>query len=265
MTPLEMSLRDLRAAIERGELDPGAVVAASLERIEAIDYRFNAFSEFRSAARDEARPDGPLAGVPIGVKDLLVDGGRHPMAGSKVHADWLSGTAEAVRRLRAAGAAVVGYTNLHEWGVGTTSAITSTGPISNPRARDRIAGGSSGGSAAAVAAGMVTAAIGTDAGGSIRIPAACCGISGFKPTHGRVPTEGFTGHGGGIDHIGPMGRNVSDVRALFEVLAGTPTLSVDVKQLRVGVAREHFFGHVDAEVEAVLADALAQLTGVVDG
>ena len=258
-----MSLRHLRDAIDRGELERGDAVAASLELIDGVNLRLNAFSEVRPQAMDEIT-EGPLSGVPIGVKDLLVDRDRPPGAGSKVHGEWLSGTAESVRRLRAAGAAIVGYTNLHEWGVGTSSAITATGPIVNPRARDRIAGGSSGGSAAAVAAGMVTAAIGTDAGGSIRIPAACCGITGLKPTHGRVPTDGFTGHGGGIDHIGPMGRSVGDVRALFEVLVGSPALPVDVAQVRIGIAREHFFDSVEADVETALSRAVSELEGIVE-
>jgi Asp-tRNA(Asn)/Glu-tRNA(Gln) amidotransferase A subunit family amidase len=175
----------------------------------------------------------------------------------------MSGTATALRLLREAGADIVGYTNLHEWGVGTSSLVTATGPIRNPWDPGRIAGGSSGGSAVAVAGGAVDAAIGTDAGGSIRIPSACCGIVGLKPTHGAVPTEGFFADGSSVDHIGPMTRSVAMARTLFEILSATSIDPIDPASLRVGVAREFFFADLDPGIAASLERSIALLGSLV--
>lgn len=233
---------------------------AALERAASEDL--NAFVETRAEAVAEAAvAAGPLAGVPLAVKDMFVDRDRVPTCGSGAHGSWLKGTAVVVERLRGAGAAVVGYTNLHEWGVGTTSAYTRTGPILNPWDRTRIAGGSSGGSAAALAAGIVPAAIGTDAGGSIRVPSACCGIAGLKPTHGRVPMDGFVGEGGAIDHVGPMARSVEDVALLLGVMADEDVVPEEAGSLKVGLARPFFFDDLDGEVAAAVEAAIEVLAG----
>lgn len=260
---LEMSLVDLQLALEAGEVGPTEAIEASLEAIDRNEL--NAFVEARPEALAEASgARGPLAGIPIAVKDMFADGGRIPTAGSNVGGHWVSGTATVLERLRGAGAAIVAYTNLHEWGIGTSSAVTATGPIANPHDPLRIAGGSSGGSAAAVASLCVPGAIGTDAGGSIRIPAACCGIVGLKPTFGAVPTEGFTGHGGVFDHIGSMARTVGDVRVLLEILMGEPALSVGrISELKVGVARAFFCADLDARVQSVLDDVVSLLEWLV--
>jgi aspartyl-tRNA(Asn)/glutamyl-tRNA(Gln) amidotransferase subunit A len=150
----------------------------------------------------------------------------------------MRGSAEAIERLRAAGAAIVAYSNLHEWMVGTSGLVSARGPIVNPVVPDLIAGGSSSGSAVALAAGLVPAAIGTDAGGSIRIPAACCGVVGFKPTWGAVSTRGFVDDGSPIDHVGPMARSVEDAVTLFEVLSGRSVERGDCHELRVGLATD---------------------------
>ncbi|MGH2808030.1 MAG: amidase [Actinomycetota bacterium] len=207
--------------------------------------------------------DGTLNGTRLVVKDVFVDNDRDPTCGSKVHADWMSGTAEILTRLRGAGAEVVAYANLHEWGVGTSSLVTATGPIRNPHDPERIAGGSSGGSAVAVALGAVDAAIGTDAGGSIRIPAACCGIVGLKPTHSIVPTQGFFTDGSRVDHIGPMARSVGMTRRLFEVLSGSRVALIEPGSLRLGIAREFFFTDLDEAVAAAVERAIALLGDVV--
>ncbi len=258
----EPGIDGLRGALERGELDAREVVAAALERAQSEDL--NAFVETRAEAVDEAVSlEGPLAGIPLAVKDMFVDRDRVPTCGSGAHGAWLTGTATVVERLRAAGAAVVGYTNLHEWGVGTTSAYTRTGPILNPRDRSRIAGGSSGGSAAALAAGIVPVAIGTDAGGSIRVPSACCGVTGLKPTHGRVPMAGFVGEGGSIDHVGPMARSVQDVALLLGVMTAELIVPEDAGALKLGVARAFFFDDLDEEVAAAVEKAVEVLGGCV--
>lgn len=249
--PLSLGIGPLRRALERGELDAREVVSASVERARADDL--NAFVETRPKAVGEAAgAEGPLAGVPLAVKDMFVDGGRIPTCGSGAHGKWLTGTATVVARLRAAGAIVVGYTNLHEWGVGMTSAFTGTGPIRNPWDAALVPGGSSGGSAAALAAGIVPAAIGTDAGGSVRCPSACCGTTGLKATWGRLPTEGFVGHGGGIDGIGPMARSVEDVTLLFGVMGAEDVELPDAPSLRLGIPSSFFFEDLDPGVAAAV-------------
>ena len=167
-----------------------------------------------------ARPDAPVDGVPLAVKDLLDTAALTTTYGSALFADHVpTRSAEAVVRLEAAGYANVGKTNLHEFAYGITSENPHFGTVPNPLAPGRIAGGSSGGSAAALAAGLADAALGTDSGGSIRIPSACCGTVGLKPTYDLVPTAGCFPLAASFDHVGPMARSVEDCRALLEALA----------------------------------------------
>ncbi|HEV2755048.1 MAG TPA: amidase [Actinomycetota bacterium] len=260
---LRMGIGALRREVERGAAAPGDPARASLERIEELAH-LNAFVEARDdPVAEAAAASGPLAGVPVAVKDMLVDRDRIPTCGSGAHGTWLSGTATVVQRLRDAGAAIVGYSNLHEWGVGMTSAVTRTGPILNPWHETLVTGGSSGGSAAALAAGMVAGAVGTDAGGSIRCPSACCGVTGLKPAAGRIPTEGFVGHGGSIDGVGPMARSVEDVATLFSVMTGEEVVLGDAGSLRLGVARSFFFDDVDPAVGAAAEAAVETLARIV--
>ena len=204
--------------------------------------------------------DGPLAGVTVGVKDCFYDRGRTPTMGSNVHPPPRDSTATILERLRAAGADIVGYTNLHEWAIGGTSAVTATGPVRNPWDMTLTPGGSSGGSGAALAAGFVEAAIGTDTGGSIRIPAGCCGVVGLKPTQGRVPTDGYAGEGGPTDQIGPMARSVAATRSMFEVLVDERMDHVDAGSLRVAIARGPAFENLHAEVDVVYSRALETIS-----
>ena len=258
-----MGIGALRREVERGNADPADAARASLARIDEL-RRLNAFVEVREeAVAEAATAGGPLAGVPLAVKDMFVDRDRIPTCGSRAHGTWLSGTATVVRRLCDAGAVVVGYTNLHEWGVGMTSAITATGPVLNPWDEAVVTGGSSGGSAAALAAGLAPAAIGTDAGGSIRCPSACCGVTGLKPSAGRIPTGGFVGDGGPIDGVGPMARSVEDVALLFGIMAGVDVELGDASSLRLGVARPFFFDDLDPGVGAAVEAAVETLGGLV--
>jgi aspartyl-tRNA(Asn)/glutamyl-tRNA(Gln) amidotransferase subunit A len=166
-----------------------------------------------------ARPEEPGPGIPLAVKDLLDTAGLTTTYGSAIFADHVpASTAEAVRRLEAAGYANVGKTNLHEFAYGITSENPHFGTVPNPIAPGRIAGGSSGGSAAALAAGLADAALGTDSGGSIRIPAACCGVVGFKPTFDLVPAEGCFPLAPTFDHVGPMAREVEDCQRMLGAL-----------------------------------------------
>ncbi len=186
-----------------------------------------------------ARPDRPPEGVPLAVKDLFDTAGLLTTYGSAVFADHVpKQTAEAVRRLEARGFANVGKTNLHEFAYGTTSENPHYGTVPNPLARGRIAGGSSGGAAAALAADLADAALGTDSGGSIRIPAACCGVVGFKPTYGLVSLEGCFPLAPTFDHAGPMARSVADCTRMLEALADgfTRAPARELAAARVGVA-----------------------------
>jgi aspartyl-tRNA(Asn)/glutamyl-tRNA(Gln) amidotransferase subunit A len=260
----ELSIEELTAAIAGGSVRPGAPVGEALERINALDGALNSFVDVRPRAVEEAAgTTGPLAGVPIALKDVFAVDGRVPTMGSRVHAGWLSGTAEVVTRLWAAGAVIVGYTNLHEWAIGTTSIETATGPIRNPWDTDHVAGGSSGGSAVALAAGFAPGAIGSDRGGSIRVPAACCGVVGFKPTWGLVPTSGYAGEGSNIDHIGPMARTVADVKTLLEVLAPGDYSAPTVEGLTLGVPSNYFYDDVEPDIAAAVENALSLLEPLV--
>lgn len=256
----ELSLRPLADAVTAGAVAPGDPATAALERLGGLAGDLNALvAVCPEAAAEASQSSGALAGVPVAVKDVFVVDGRAPTMGSRVHAPGLRGTATVVERLRAAGAVVVAYANLHEWAVGTTSIETATGPIRNPRDPDHVAGGSSGGSAVALATGCVPAALGTDLGGSIRVPAACCGVVGLKPSWGLVPMRGYAGDGGAIDHVGPMARTVDDVRALLEVLAPSDYTGPDVAGLVVGVPRSYFFDDVEDETAQVVEAALSLL------
>jgi aspartyl-tRNA(Asn)/glutamyl-tRNA(Gln) amidotransferase subunit A len=200
-----------------------------------------------------ARPETPSGGIPLAVKDLFDTAGLVTTYGSILFAEHLpSETAEAVRRLEAAGYANVGKTNLHEFAFGTTSENPHFGTVPNPLAAGRLAGGSSGGSAAALAAGLAEAALGTDSGGSIRIPAACCGVVGFKPTYGLVPLDGCFPLAPSFDHAGPMARDVAGCARMMEALTPGLTLEeLELEDVEVGVAwTELADPEVQARVEA---------------
>ncbi|MFC7658295.1 amidase [Pseudonocardia benzenivorans] len=223
------SIADARAAMDAGEVSAAelaeqALAVAGEHADDAIFIHLTASAARVQAAEADrsARARGPLHGIPVTVKNNLDVAGLPTTCGSPVFADRLATSdAEVVRRLRAAGAVVVGTTNLHEMAFGSTSVNPHTGAVANPRAPGHVAGGSSGGSAAAVALGIGFASLGTDAAGSIRMPASCCGVVGLKPTHGTVPLRGMVPtsmtH---VDHIGPLTTSVADARLLLDVIAG---------------------------------------------
>jgi aspartyl-tRNA(Asn)/glutamyl-tRNA(Gln) amidotransferase subunit A len=200
-----------------------------------------------------ARPDSPGEGITLAVKDLFDTAGLVTTYGSILFAEHVPAeTAEAVRRLEAAGYADVGKTNLHEFAYGTTSENPHFGTVPNPLAPGRLAGGSSGGSAAALAAELADAALGTDSGGSIRIPAACCGVVGFKPTYGLVPLDGCFPLAPSFDHAGPMARDVAGCARMMEALApGLEPEEFELEEVEVGIAwMELADAGVRAQVEA---------------
>ncbi|MGH8677842.1 MAG: amidase, partial [Burkholderiales bacterium] len=207
---------------------------------------------------------GPLAGVPVAVKDLMPVRGYPLTAGTKaIEARVQSHDALCVARLREAGAVVIGTTNLHELAFGVTSANPHFGHVHNPRLPGHVPGGSSGGSAAALAAGLTTLAIGSDTGGSIRQPAACCGIVGFKPTYGAVPIHDVVPLAWTLDHVGPMTRSVEDAALMFEVMAGLPVHSTLPREStmapRIVRPRQYFFDLLEDEVQSAVEAALARL------
>jgi aspartyl-tRNA(Asn)/glutamyl-tRNA(Gln) amidotransferase subunit A len=209
------------------------LIAATFARIQALNPKLNAYLEVFDAPVEISPLDRSLGGIPIAVKDLFDVAGHRTTAGSSFLRDAAPASRDApvVAKLRAAGAVLTGKTNLHEWALGVTNDNPHFGACRNPWDTDRITGGSSGGSAAAVAAGLCLGTLGTDTGGSIRIPAALCGIVGLKPTRGRVSLRGVVPLSWSHDHAGPMARTVRDVVLMLQVIAGYDPLdstSVDV-------------------------------------
>ncbi len=227
-----LTLHELAARIKAKDVNPVEVTEAILERIERLNPTLNAYitvmadqalADARTAADEIAGGNyrGPLHGVPIGVKDLCSTKGVRTTAGSKILADWVpEEDATVVRKLRDAGAVIVGKTNLHPWAFGATGINEHFGTARNPWDIGRITGGSSSGSGAGVAAGLCFAALGSDTGGSIRIPASLCGIAGIKQTYGRVSLHGVVPLSWSLDHVGPMARSVRDCALVLEAIAG---------------------------------------------
>ena len=284
---LDFSLAQVAGLIKRRELSPVEVVEATLARVAEVDPILRAYiSVFDDQARQVARaaemlimagPDlGPLHGVPIGLKDNVATQGQRTTAGSKILADWVPAhDATVASRLRRAGAVFIGKLNMHEFAWGGTSDNPHYGAVRNPWNIDRFPAGSSGGSGAAVAARACYGAIGTDTGGSIRLPAAINGIVGIRPTYGRVSNHGIIPLAWSMDTAGPMARTVEDCALMFGVLAGHDAadpasarvpahdylarLNDGVKDLRIGVVPGYFFHHLQPAVHAAVIAALKLL------
>ena len=204
---------------------------------------------------------GALHGVPIAVKDLVDVAGTPTTSASRVPARVPVTDAPVVRRLREAGAVIIGKTNLHEFAFGTTSDETAYGPVRHPQKPSHSAGGSSGGSAAALVDGMCFGALGTDTGGSIRIPAAACGIVGLKPTFGEVSTDGVVPLSATFDHVGPMARTIGDTGLLFQAMKGTTIQGVAAAggRLTFGIPRSYFFDRLDDAARKCTEGAITKL------
>ena len=290
MTPAlhKMSLADLGALIRAKQLSPIDVTEQALARIEQANPRLNAFwTVTADLARDQARAAeteitkgeyrGPLHGVPVGLKDLIHTRGVRTTFGSKITRDFVpDADATVVERLREAGAVLLGKTALHEFAYGISNDNPHFGPTRNPWNPERVSGGSSGGSGVAVAAGMCYAALGTDTGGSIRIPASFCGIAGLKPTLGRVSLRNIQPLGYTLDHAGPMARTVVDVGLVYQVIAGFDAedeLSMDrplgeiglrksLAGVRIGVPENFFFEDLQPDVERAVREAVEVMQGL---
>ena len=291
--PTDWTLAQASEQIHRGKISPVELTRACLDRIDKLNPKINAFitvmaEQALAQARDleaERRAGkwrGPLHGIPIALKDLFDTAGVKTTCASAVFADRVpTDDAEVVRRLKAAGAVILGKNNMHEFAYGATSVPSHYGAVHNPWNLGRIAGGSSGGSAAAVAARVCFAAMGSDTGGSIRGPSAYCGASGLKPTYGRVSTRGVVPLSWSLDHVGPICRTAEDAALMLEAIAGydpQETTSVDwpverysqtmrarTAALRIGVVRRLFFEGIDAEVEAAVNTAIETLRRLTAG
>ncbi|MFI9318215.1 amidase [Kitasatospora aureofaciens] len=282
MQPYELSLAAAADAIRARRLSPVELVDSVLDRIEEVEPHLGAYVTVtaerarRAAAEAEhevahGRYRGPLHGIPMGLKDLIDVDGMPTTASSRVRADHRATADSTVAaRLGAAGAVLLGKTHTHEFAFGLTTPQTR-----NAWDRTRVAGGSSGGSAVAVASGAATFALGTDTGGSIRVPAALNGVVGLKPTYGLVPRHGVTPLSWSLDHVGPLTRTVEDAGLVLTALAGhdprdpaslrvptadyRPGPATDLTGLRIGLPRTYYFDHVHPLVEDAVRDAVGQL------
>ena len=286
----QRSIADAADAIRSGEVSPVQLTESYLERIQRVDGRYHAYitvmaDQARAAARQaeaelaSGHYRGPLHGIPIAAKDLIYTKDAPTSAGSTIFREHRpSFDATIIQRLQDAGAILLGKTNLHEFAYGTTGVNITYGTPENPWGAGRLPGGSSSGSAVALAAGLCAGAIGSDTGGSIRIPASLCSVVGIKPTYGRVSRYGVFPLAWSLDTLGPMARTVEDAALLLNVLAGhdpldpmsvnTPVpdyrrgLQNGVRGLRIGVPRDYFFSRIDPEVRAAVDEAIATLEGL---
>ena len=288
MTPLhDLSLRDAAARVRRRETSSVELVRAALDRIAAVEPAVGAFltvtdAEALAAAaaidrRIAAGEDpGPLAGVPVGIKDIICTAGVRTTAGSRILERFVPAyDATVTARLKRAGAVIVGKLNCDEFAMGSSTENSALGTTRNPWDGNRVPGGSSGGSGAAVAAGECHAALGTDTGGSVRLPAAFCGVVGLKPTYGRVSRYGVIAYASSLDQVGPLARDVADTALMLEAIAGhdpadstasprpvpsyLAALEQGVRGLRLGLPREYFVEGMQPEVEAGVRAAVREL------
>ena len=285
-----LSIAEASALIASKELSPVDIIAAHLERIEETDGRLNSFitllrDESLAAARDAERAIqsgdhiGPLHGIPIGLKDLYYTKGIRTTVGSKIMRDFVPDYDAAVtERFRDAGAIIIGKLQMHEFALGATSVNPHDGPAHNPWNVECVTGGSSGGSGSAVASGQCMGALGSDTGGSVRIPAGLCGITGLKPTFGRVSRHGVYPLSWSLDTVGPMTRTVRDAAMVLNVIAGydprdpssvdrpsedfTSGLDRGVEGLRVGVPKEFFYDVIDPEIREAIGTVSRVLEGL---
>jgi aspartyl-tRNA(Asn)/glutamyl-tRNA(Gln) amidotransferase subunit A len=288
-----VNLQETASGLRKRTLSSAELVGDSLRRIAALDPKLNAFitvtaelaqSQARQADQElaDGKDRGPLHGVPIAVKDVFCTHGIRTTCGSKLFADHIpERDAAVVERLRAAGAVMVGKTNMHELAYGVTSANPHFGTVRNPWGLDRIAGGSSGGSGSAVAADLVPMAMGSDTGGSIRIPASFCGTVGLKPSFGRVSRYGVLPLDFSLDHMGPLTQSVRDAALTLSAIAGfdprdescsrrpvepyLPSEPISIQGLRIGLPENFYFERISPAVADAVRRAarLAEEAGAV--
>jgi aspartyl-tRNA(Asn)/glutamyl-tRNA(Gln) amidotransferase subunit A len=282
-----LTIEAARTAIQERQTTATALAEAFLQKIDAEDAAIGAYlttCRERALARaaevdriaDRGDPLPPLAGVPLGIKDVMMTRGERTTAGSKILEKFIAPyDCTAVARLEEAGAVVLGKLNCDEFAMGSSNENSAYKPVHNPRDLSRVPGGSSGGSAAAVAAGTAVATLGSDTGGSIRQPAAFCGVVGLMPTYGRVSRYGLIAFASSLDHIGPVTKTVKDAAILLRHIAGrdpmdstsaevpvpdyVEEIGKPVQGMRIGVAKEYFGEGLDPEVRAAVEAAIQKL------
>lgn len=281
---MKLTAVELGKKIKAGEVSAVDAAGACLDRIEKLDKDYNCFvtvdregalaqAEEIQKKIDAGELAGPLAGVPVAIKDNMCIEGMLTTCSSKILSNFVpTYTAEAVRLLREAGAVIIGKTNMDEFAMGSTTETSYYGITRNPWDTDRVPGGSSGGSAAAVAAEEIPYALGSDTGGSIRQPASFCGVTGIKPTYGRVSRYGLIAYGSSLDQIGPLAKDVTDCATILEIICQhddkdstsyaeaasdfTSALVDDVKGMKIGIPKDYFAEGIDEDVKKnVLAAA----------
>lgn len=281
---MKLTAVELGKKIKAGEVSAVDAAGACLDRIEKLDKDYNCFvtvdregalaqAEEIQKKIDAGELTGPLAGVPVAIKDNMCIEGMLTTCSSKILSNFVpTYTAEAVQLLREAGAVIIGKTNMDEFAMGSTTETSYYGITRNPWDTDRVPGGSSGGSAAAVAAEEIPYALGSDTGGSIRQPASFCGVTGIKPTYGRVSRYGLIAYGSSLDQIGPLAKDVTDCATILEIICQhddkdstsyaeaasdfTSALVDDVKGMKIGIPKDYFAEGIDEDVKKnVLAAA----------
>jgi len=280
---IEKSVTELSAALAKGDVSSVELTQAYLQRIDRLNTDLNAFITVcpesalsQAKAADIARSDGligAMCGIPIAHKDIFCSKDTKTSCGSKMLNNFIAPySATVVEKFQAAGAVMLGKTNMDEFAMGSSNETSYFGPVRNPWDQTRVPGGSSGGSAAAVAADLCAAATGTDTGGSIRQPAAFCGITGFKPSYGRVSRWGMIAFASSLDQAGPLSKSAEDAAIMMNVMAGldekdstsvdkevvdyTATLNDSLAGLKIGIPKQHFAEGLTAEVEQAIQEGL---------
>jgi aspartyl-tRNA(Asn)/glutamyl-tRNA(Gln) amidotransferase subunit A len=286
----ELTLHELGEKLQQRECSSLEAAQSVLKRIRSVEDRVKSFLTLtedaalaQARAADQRIAQGgdfpPLLGIPLALKDIFLTEGIRTTCGSRILENFIptfDGTATA--KVKQAGAVILGKLNQDEFAMGSSTERSAFGPTRNPWDLERIPGGSSGGSAAAVAAGECIAALGTDTGGSIRQPAACCGVVGIKPTYGRVSRFGIIAFASSLDQVGPITRDVTDAAILLQAVAGydprdstsvnlpvpdyRQSLLKDTKGMTVGIPKEYFVAGLDPEIEAATRQAIQQIEGL---
>jgi aspartyl-tRNA(Asn)/glutamyl-tRNA(Gln) amidotransferase subunit A len=284
----EATAHHLAAGMAAGDMSSREITQAVLDQIEHRDETINAFisvdtqgalqqAEAIDRRRAAGQNLGPLAGIPVALKDVICVAAGRTTCASGILADFVAPyDATVVTKLRCADAVLIGKTNMDEFAMGSSNENSHFGPVRNPRDTERVPGGSSGGSAAAVAADETIMALGSDTGGSVRQPAAYCGVIGLKPTYGRISRYGLVAYASSLDQIGPLTKNVEDTALLLNTVAGhdprdstsvdvpvpnyQAALQQDVKGLKVGLVQEHFSTGLDPEIHQAVMDAAQALS-----
>ena len=282
-----ITIKETAELIKDKKISPVELTKAFLERIESVDKEINSYItvisdqalESAESAEQEIMKGnylGPLHGIPIGLKDIFVMKDIPSTCGSKMLENFISPyDATVTARIKKSGAVILGKNNMDEFAMGSSNETSYFGPVKNPWDTGRVPGGSSGGSASATAAGLCTASIGTDTGGSIRQPAALCGVTGLKPTYGRVSRYGMIAFASSLDQAGPLTRSAEDAAIILNAISGrdemdstsvdvpvpdfTKNLNGDIKGMKIGIPKEYFLDGMDKDVEAAVEKAIQDI------